>query len=200
VKISDKNRAESCFKATVRMLLAASLALVDDYPLEEGSNYKLLINYMSKTQLNKLRADIKRAVKFLLTLDSEKPPSSRELRNWAVLFDDWNAKLTQYHIEHHNHQWIYYATALHYMLDSYHHIFKRFLVSDSAISCSCNWCKLDLVTPWTSILENVLMNHVPNMYLYTAMAQAANADVDLSELPATTLDDLRELGRFALTN
>jgi hypothetical protein len=127
-------------------------------------------------------------------------PDSRELVKWAEKFNSWNSRLTQYHIQHHTHQWSYYATALHFMIDSFYHVFKKFMVSNVVIKCNCKWCDFDLASTWGDVLEDVLKNKVPNLYLYTAMAQATHLDIDITTLPATSLEDLRELCRVALTN
>lgn len=204
---SDRQTAKTVFRASVRLLATSSLSLIEDYPLSKSPNrseekqwssHQLLTHYISKTQLGKLRRDIRKATRFLIAV--EKAPNLDELRDWIRLFDDWHKHIARHHISHQNTQWMYFATAFHYMIDAYLHIFKRFLVNDSMKGHSCHWCKAPLVVPWHELLETVVREFAPNIYIYTALAQAQNTDTDIAELPAQSLEELRELGRVALTS
>jgi hypothetical protein len=189
------------FKATIRLLAAASLTIIEDYPIQdELSSHKLLTHYMSKSQLTKLRADIRRSLRFLFALSPEKEtPSINEFKKWADTYDEWHKKITKYHIHHHSHQWSYFGIALHYMIDAYYHIFKRLTLDPKRHhKRTCDWCDLNLVTSWKKLLSKMITESLPSIYLYTTLAQEANTNTDLAELPAIALGELQELGRKAL--
>lgn len=187
---------QAVFKASVRLLATSSLSLIEDYPHANSTSYKLLTHYVSKTQLGRLRSDIRRATRYLIAINDV--PQLNEVRDWVKKLDKWHKQIARNHIPHQNIQWMYYATAFHYMIDAYLHIFKRFLVNPTMRGHNCHWCKAPLVVSWGKLVESLVKDFVPNIYLYTSLAQAQNTDVDLCKIPEQSLEELRELGRAAL--
>ena len=146
-------------------MLASSAIRLFDF---SGDSVK---NLLPKTRYTKLYSDIKSATKLLSGLTRKNTRNLHRFRSWSKKFNSWQKYLTRLVINNQNNDCYYLAVALHYILDSYYHIFKKFGVKSKHI---CKWCGLNINTAWSRVISNIRLDAVPNSYIYTSLIGAGS--------------------------
>ena len=147
-------KGELEFKTSVAMLISSSIRLFNEDKIN---------NFLPKTKVTKIYSDISSATKLLLGLTKKKILQMRgRFRAWSKKFNSWQKYLVRF----------YLAMALHYILDSYYHIFKKFGVDSKRL---CNWCGVDINSSWSKVMSGVILDAVPNSYVYASLGFDANS-------------------------
>jgi len=179
---------EAGFKTAIRIFNVSATCLVEDQDL--------LQQYLSKRESLKLRADVKKAFKFLYQLDRKSLPMVNVLREWAGVFNCWQKKIASHHMlqQHRLDDWCHLGMSLHYLLDGLYHIFAKFLTNTKGYR-RCSWCSARFKDSWSKVLSKIVVEHTLATYVHLRIANHGQASIT-----EQALDDIQDLVKMSLTS
>lgn len=172
------------YKLTIKCLAIISKCITEDYPLNrEISNHEVFLTRLSKTSFKKLSSNIKKAIKLLSKVDKVEP-TKKDFKYLAKKIKECHEQLTAHNLEDYkncDYTWKYASTALHYLLDSIHHILVRFTLSNPQAIYTCKWCQRRIPISWKKLFSSIVFDEIPRAYLYLSLAQSEKQNVNYSE-------------------
>jgi len=184
--------SKESFKVCLLLLDVISNCVIEDYPIAplrphwrgaqlKQTNHSFLNNHLSKNKIKEFRATIRRNIKFLKKSLTSKNTDIKKLVKLKLQLTDWHKYLVQHHMhmytQNKTYGWNYLGLSLHYLLDAYYHIYSRLIAAEP----SCSWCNKNLNYSWEEILHQIMVHHLPTIYLYLSLSQNIYLDEPITK-------------------
>ena len=171
--------SRDAFRVFLTLLSNMTSCVVGDYPLTDDiTNHQFINKYIPKTKLIKLGSNLRGNLGFMKSIMSQKDTDFNKIIKRKKKLTEWHDFLTKKHMYFYSRnateEWNNLGIAIHYLLDAYYHIFTRMTASPT--KSSCFWCQADLGKKWPEILSDLIIGHLPRIYLYLNLAQNAATD------------------------
>jgi len=165
------------YKVAINSLSLATASLLENYPLDKNRGNYVIYPQLSKTKLKEIRSLSRAAIRFLVELPTKTVPTKKTFKKWANKFDKCQKYLASCHLDSiysakfsDQLLWDYAGTALHYLLDSFYHLFIKFSC-ENTIPIKCRWCKTLISPSWKKELSHIFTFQIPLCLLYASLAQ-----------------------------
>jgi hypothetical protein len=168
---------EKGFKASIRLLEISHLSLLK-------AEKKELLRYITPYFYKKVCKAIRRAGSYLYKLKSS--PDTETILDYLQTFHLLQRDLCHFHlINDKDTGWYDRGVAMHQILDTYHHIFQKFMYTDK-----CRWCGFDLNSSWSVLITDALVKKHTAAYLgmsYSTEQLSQVAKVVLFDYPLSCI-------------
>jgi hypothetical protein len=194
----NKLESRDAFRIYLTLLKNMTTCVVNDYPLaDKTTNHQLIHKYIPKSKLNQLSSNLRGNLRFMKSMMSQKETDFSKILKRKKKLTEWHDYLTRNHMYFYSRnatdEWNYLGLSIHYLLDSYYHVFTRMTADPK--TASCFWCSANLSKKWSEVLSDIIVDQFPKTYLYLNLAQniaTANEPID-ERLISAHLDNMKFL-------